>query len=684
LKNIPITGKIMLFLGVFGFFVFGVAVYATDQISRISGSYRALMNGNDSAALSLARGNRAFQQARAGIGELAISDTEAGNLAAKQSIDTSTLAFSGFLDHAARVAPAFAGPIETLKAHGLDLLDNRCGKTIAMSMAAVAPPAILTSQQEFLVNCQPYFAAVTDAVAVELDRIAADTQHDEKALGRLTRRTIAATFAGIGGGLLVVGIAVFFGVRRWIILPLRGQLDTMAHLSGGDYDSEVSGAERRDEVGAIARSVAVFRENGREKIRLEAEAAAQHAHAETDRAQQEAQRAAAARQVDFVVEALATGLERLSGGDLLFRLGTPFSAEYETLRRDFNAAMDKMQQTMRSIAAATEGVRAGSGEITQASDDLSRRTEQQAASLEQTAAALDEITATVRRTSENAIEARTTVSAATSDAEQSGVVVGETVHAMSGIENSSRQIGQIIGVIDEIAFQTNLLALNAGVEAARAGDAGRGFAVVATEVRALAQRSADAAREIKALISNSGREVESGVRLVGETGKSLQRIMAQVAKLNALVAEIAASAQEQATGLAQVNTAVNQMDQVTQQNAAMVEQSTAASHNLANEAEVLARLVAQFRTGEETDPPSLAAGDEAAKAEGTPPRAALPRKAPNRPAKAAPKTPRLRRSATAADPASSVPAISARAETGTARKVAAAALAEAEDGWSEF
>ena len=261
-------------------------------------------------------------------------------------------------------------------------------------------------------------------------------------------------------------------------------------------------------------------------------------------------------------------------------------------------AMDKLQETMKAIAHNTQGVRAGAGEITQASDDLSRRTEQQAASLEETAAALDQITATVRKTAEGANEARSAAATAKTDAERSGEVVRETVNAMSGIEASSKQIGNIIGVIDEIAFQTNLLALNAGVEAARAGDAGRGFAVVATEVRALAQRSADAAKEIKTLISASSQQVDAGVKLVGETGKSLERIVAQVAKLNGLVGDIAASAQEQATGLNQVNTAVNQMDQVTQQNAAMVEQSTAASHSLADEAAELARLVGQFQIGQ--------------------------------------------------------------------------------------
>ncbi len=260
--------------------------------------------------------------------------------------------------------------------------------------------------------------------------------------------------------------------------------------------------------------------------------------------------------------------------------------------------MTRLQETMQAIARSAEGVRSGAEEITLASDDLSRRTEQQAASLEETSAALDQITATVRRTAENAGEARNTVAVAKADGERYGAVGHETMQAMSGIETYAKQIGTIIGVIDEIAFQTNLLALNAGVEAARAGDAGRGFAAVATAVRALAQRSADAVKEIKTLISASGAQVDTGVKLVGETGKALERIVTQVTLLNSLVTEIAASAQEQATGLNEVSTAVNQMDQVTQQNAAMVEESTPASHGLSGEAQEFARLVGQFRLGE--------------------------------------------------------------------------------------
>ena len=305
-----------------------------------------------------------------------------------------------------------------------------------------------------------------------------------------------------------------------------------------------------------------------------------------------------------VIDGLTGALKALADGNLTTRITDKFSDKFEVLAENFNASMIRLQDTMASIASNAEGVHSTAAEVTQASDNLSQRTEQQAATLEQTAAALDQITATVRKTAEGAGEARQLVANAKQDAENSATVVHETVTAMNGIENSSKQISNIIGVIDEIAFQTNLLALNAGVEAARAGDAGRGFAVVATEVRALAQRSADAAKEIKALISGSGQQVQAGVRLVADTGKALGRIVEQVARLNDLVAEIAASAREQATGLDQVNNAVNQMDQVTQQNAAMVEETTAASHSLAHEADALSRLVGQFKTDRQAAPPT--------------------------------------------------------------------------------
>jgi methyl-accepting chemotaxis protein len=334
----------------------------------------------------------------------------------------------------------------------------------------------------------------------------------------------------------------------------------------------------------------------------------------TDITAVEAERLAAERdkaaQTTLIVDSIGAALAALAGGDLTARIDADLTGPFATLKSDFNGAMARMQETLKSVLSATGGITTGAGEIAQAADDLSKRTEQQAASLEETAAALEEITATVKKTAENAKAASAIVSTARGAAENGGQIVDTAIKAMGQIEQSSKQITDIIGVIDEIAFQTNLLALNAGVEAARAGDAGKGFAVVASEVRALAQRSSEAAREIKTLIKASSEHVGSGVKLVGESGQALRAIVAQVVEINALVSEMAQAAQQQSTGIEEVNTAVTQMDQVTQQNAAMVEQSTAASRNLAGETTQLSELVAFFNVG-----------GEAGKKPQTPPRA---------------------------------------------------------------
>jgi len=414
--------------------------------------------------------------------------------------------------------------------------------------------------------------------------------------------------AVLAGALVTLVFAVLDGVLLVRTLrPLNGLAAATRRIAAGDLSSDIPSLGRHDQLGALAASLRVFKDAAQDKLRLEASSEEVRRQSELARMEHAAACAAAAEEQGTVVSAVAAGLERVAAGDLTVRLDQPFAAEYEALRGNFNTALSELQDAMRAIVGTAHGVRTGSQEISQASDDLSRRTEQQAASLEQTAAALDEITATVRRTAEGARQAQDAVGRTKADAERSGEVVRQAMAAMSGIEQSSDQIGQIIGVVNEIAFQTNLLALNAGVEAARAGDAGRGFAVVASEVRALAQRSADAAREIKALIHTSSQQVGSGVKLVGETGEALARMVMEVAGAAAVVSEIAAAAGEQATGLLEVNTAVNQMDQVTQQNAAMVEQSTAACRTLLQETEELARLTSRFQMGEDVPAVAVAA-----------------------------------------------------------------------------
>ncbi len=316
--------------------------------------------------------------------------------------------------------------------------------------------------------------------------------------------------------------------------------------------------------------------------------------------QVEQERAETVEKQKGVVEALGVGLKALAEGDLTRDITTVFPAEYEKLRNDFNEAVRSLKEAVSAVMHNSESIRNETGEITTAADDLSRRTEKQAATLEETAAALDELTSSVRSAAEGADEASSMSADAQANAEKGGEIARQAVQAMDGIKTSSEEISKITTVIDDIAFQTNLLALNAGVEAARAGEAGRGFAVVATEVRALAQRSSDAAREINALISSSGEQVGQGVDLVDKTGTALASIVTSVSEISKRVSTIAASAREQSAGLNEINTAVNELDHVTQQNAAMFEETTAASHALTAEADALASAVARFTLDLET------------------------------------------------------------------------------------
>ncbi len=326
---------------------------------------------------------------------------------------------------------------------------------------------------------------------------------------------------------------------------------------------------------------------------------------EADRKKLDEQRREAAAAHEHAVGGLTKGLDDLAQGDLTVRLSDIFAPQYEKLRIDFNASVERLQTLVLQVAAGVGSIRAGSEEISAASDHLSKRTEQQAASLVETASALAEIVATVHKTAEGANHANNIVSVAKIEAEKSSDIVRHAIEAVRRIEKSSQEIGQIIGVIDEIAFQTNLLALNAGVEAARAGDAGRGFAVVASEVRALAQRSAEAAKEIKGLISASTEEVGEGVKLVAETGEALSRIIAKVAEINALIVDMARGAEEQSNSLHEVNAAVAQLDGGVQQNAAVAEESTAASRSLMAEADKLSRLASEFKLGRKAEKDAL-------------------------------------------------------------------------------
>ncbi|HZG31025.1 MAG TPA: HAMP domain-containing methyl-accepting chemotaxis protein [Ensifer sp.] len=403
----------------------------------------------------------------------------------------------------------------------------------------------------------------------------------------------------LAGFSLLVALGAGIFVVRGIALPIGRITRSMRDLAAGDTVSTIPFAGRGDEIGAMAGAVEVFRQAAISNKALEREAEEARERAEAERLEAERQAEAnAAERLRIATSGLASALERLAHGDLGFQIEEAFAPDFEQLRHDFNKSVRQLSETLAEISNAVGAVESGSHEIASGANDLSRRTEQQAASLEETAAALDEITVNVSNSARRTEEARTIAGRANQSALTSSKVVADAEDAMRRIEESSKQISNIIGVIDEIAFQTNLLALNAGVEAARAGDAGKGFAVVAQEVRELAGRSANAAKEIKALIKNSGSEVDAGVKLVRETGSALKEIGGFIVDINGHMEAIAQSAKEQSTGLAEVNGAVNQMDQTTQQNAAMVEESTAASAALANEAQTLRSLISKFSFGD--------------------------------------------------------------------------------------
>ena len=358
-----------------------------------------------------------------------------------------------------------------------------------------------------------------------------------------------------------------------ICTPYVNTVVRMEGLAAGDTRSTILYTDYADCVGRMTKAMATFRDNAAE---------VQH--------NRESQQ--------LVVDSLSRALQALAANDLDSQIRTTFPDAYEALRHDFNAAVDALCQAMTAVRQSADSVLSGSTEIHVASDDLAQRNEQQAASLEETAAAMNQVTQGMNDSARAATEVQGSIAEAHREATEGGRVVSRAVEAMAGIERSAQEISQIIGVIDGIAFQTNLLALNAGVEAARAGDAGKGFAVVATEVRALAQRSADAAKDIKVLITASTDQVGSGVSLVGETGTLLSRIVTRVGEITTLIDGIATNAQAQANSLQHVNSAVSNMDRVTQQNAAMVEQSTAAARSLSDEARDLANVVARFNTGQ--------------------------------------------------------------------------------------
>lgn len=596
MQNISIIGKFLTIMAAFGLFILGVVAYSSTQILDVDARYSELMVGEVVASQKLLQANRAFQTARADISEMAVARSDQQNQRALDELNTSKDTIALAFDAAIAAMPSEKHFVE-LRDQVLKVLNEGCRSSIESAARSTSEADIKTSQDLFLSECQPLFPELTQAIATlsNATKDKADAVNAE--LSAISISTVVKSMIGSLLGLAVVMLGGFLAIRAWMVSPIKALGSAMARLATSDFTANVDGTERKDEIGGMAKAVQVFKDNGVKAEQLAAETEAMRGDAERNRMRTADADRARSEAMAQATTGLGEGLKHLSNGDLTFQLETPFAADFEALRADFNAAVAQLAGTLRAVADATGSIDNGSREVSVSADDLSKRTEQQAAALEETAAALDEITVNVANSSKRADEARKIAVLANESAAQSGKVVADAVDAMQKIEQSSNEISNIIGVIDEIAFQTNLLALNAGVEAARAGEAGKGFAVVAQEVRELAQRSAKAAKEIKDLIRNSSTEVENGVKLVSETGQSLKTIEGFIVTVNQHMESIATSAREQSVGLAEVNTAVNQMDQVTQQNAAMVEETSAAGATLASESGRLRELISQFQLG---------------------------------------------------------------------------------------
>jgi methyl-accepting chemotaxis protein len=590
LKNLKIKTKFLMVIAILGVISLAGLLYVTSKFSAANDSYSNFLQNESNAATFGPRGAAGMWTATTWLSRALAQDPKSD--AFKDFSGRFTKEITGARDRLTQIpaiVPARKAAVDELVAGG-DKLKSIGDGLLAAHIAgdAAKVTALSLDLDKAILDLSPKFGANNGAMA-EIIKNGADRLSAE------VSSTIQTAIIGMLIGIAVAVVLALMIAQKGVTLPMARLRERMVALASGETAAEIDGLDRKDEVGQMAEAVAVFRDNALERIRIEQEANDHRSLSEKERIEREAAKTREAGDVKFAVDNLAQALSQLSDGNVSYRIDQPFTAALDGVRGDFNASASKLQAALEQVAENARSIEAGSAEIKSAADDLAKRTEQQAASVEETAAALEEITTTVKDAARRATEAGNLVARTRQGAEKSGEVVQKAVKAMEAIEKSSGEIGNIIGVIDDIAFQTNLLALNAGVEAARAGEAGKGFAVVAQEVRELAQRSANAAKEIKTLITASNEQVQNGVHLVGETGKALETIVGEVQEINRNVNAIVESAQEQSSGLQQINTAVNTMDQDTQKNAAMVEEQTAASHGLARDVASLNELLSQFK-----------------------------------------------------------------------------------------
>ncbi|MET3853373.1 methyl-accepting chemotaxis protein [Rhizobium sp. OAE497] len=589
LKHLKIRTKILSVIALLGVITIAGVGYIITEFRRADANYSAFIDHEALAAMQGSRASASLVSSVLQTSTLANMKPDTPAFKSALSSPSKIPQARDRLQQAADLVPARKEAIgELLKS--IDEMEALSAKVVEAGKAGDMGAAQLASAMMVA-----KLNALTPKMTANNDAMMSMLNDGGDALSVAVNQRINICLAIIAAAIAAAIALGVYMAQIGITAPMMRLRERMTSLAEGQTDADVPGLDRSDEVGQMAAAVAVFRDNAVERRQIEARAESERNLSDSERRQREAEKIREANELARTVDELANGLKRLASGDLVSQIDQAFPEHLEGLRADFNNSVGRLNQTMNAVGANARAIGAGANEIRSSADELSRRTEQQAASVEETAAALEQITTTVRDAARRAQEASQLVTRMRGGAEKSGEIVQKAVNAMQQIEQSSVEIGNIIGVIDDIAFQTNLLALNAGVEAARAGEAGKGFAVVAQEVRELAQRSANAAKEIKSLITNSGTHVQTGVALVGETGKALDAIVHEVQEINQHVHAIAEAAREQSTGLQEINTAVNTMDQGTQQNAAMVEESTAASHSLATEAASLNNLLSEFR-----------------------------------------------------------------------------------------
>ncbi|WP_420101313.1 methyl-accepting chemotaxis protein [Bosea sp. (in: a-proteobacteria)] len=602
MSNLKIRTKIIcavLFAGLVGV---GVSIVGARQLKATDESYSELLTTRPPGILASARAARsAVALVGATYKVIATPPGSPVMLQAKAAAEEAYAKALEFLDEAGRNLPAKKASYDVVRA-GIVALKSSVDEAIqhgekGEDAQALAVLAKIEGKLNDLIDTNAQLSAT----------VLKETEDRSAALSADTQWAATTLLAAAAAGLLLGLLGALVLSSRTITGPLQRLNAAMGSLSHGQLDVDVAGTERKDEVGDMARAVLVFQQNGlamrqmeAEKARQDAAVAAEREANEAERRQVEEQRLDMARQQQHVVALLADGLERLAQGDLTCRLTDSVAADYIKLRDDFNRALDGLAETVQTIQATSVEVSTAAREINMGADDLSKRTEEQASSLEETAATTEELAASVKAAAHASKSAVAMAEEAMGVAEKGGSIVSDAVEAMNRIEIASRKISDITGVIDEIAFQTNLLALNAAVEAARAGDAGKGFAVVASEVRTLAQRSGDAAKDITALIVESGGEVAQGVQLVRSAGEVLQQIVEASRKVAATVSDISAASAEQANGIDEMSQTVAHMDEMTQQNAALAEESAASATSLSDQIGRLNQLVSSFRTGADT------------------------------------------------------------------------------------